>query len=322
MKAIQIAHTGGPEALHLVDIARPVPSSGQVLVEIHAIGVNFIDIYYREGVYPAALPLTLGQEASGIIVEVGKNVEHFRVDDRVAWCTALGAYAEFAVVPETHLVRVPAKVTFEQAAASLLQGMTAQYLTATTFPLKSGDTALLHAGAGGVGLLLTQMAVAAGAHVISTVSTPEKAELARAAGADDVILYTQEDFEPAVKRITGGRGVDVVYDSVGKETFERSLKCLRPRGMMVLFGASSGAVPPVDLIQLSRGGSLFLTRPSLVHYVQSREELDARSENVFHRLERGTLQLRIHQTFPLAEAAKAQDALQGRHTTGKLLLTP
>ncbi len=322
MKAIQITKTGGPEVIHLVDIERPIPSDGQVLVEIRAIGVNFIDIYYREGVYPAALPLTLGQEASGVIVEVGKNVERFRVGDRVAWCTALGAYAEFAVVPEVHLVHVPAKVTFEQAAASLLQGMTAQYLTATTFPLKSGDTVLLHAGAGGVGLLLTQMAVAAGAHVISTVSTPEKAELARSAGAHDVILYTQEDFEPAVKRITGGRGVDVVYDSVGKDTFERSLKCLRPRGMMVLFGASSGAVPPVDLIQLSRGGSLFLTRPSLVHYVHNREELDARSADVFHRLERGTLQLRIHQSFPLAEAAKAQEALQGRGTTGKLLLTP
>jgi NADPH2:quinone reductase len=322
MRAIQITKTGGPEVIHLVDIDRPVPSSGQVLVEIRAIGVNFIDIYYREGVYPAALPLTLGQEASGIIVEVGKNVDRFCVGDRVAWCTALGAYAEFSVVPEAHLVHVPAKVTFEQAAASLLQGMTAQYLTKTTFPLKSGDTVLLHAGAGGVGLLLTQMAVAAGAHVISTVSTPEKAELARSAGAHDVILYTQEDFEPAVKRITGGRGVDVVYDSVGKETFELSLKCLRPRGMMVLFGASSGAVPPVDLIQLSRGGSLFLTRPSLVHYVQSREELDARSADVFHRLERGTLQLRIHQSFPLAEAAKAQEALQSRSTTGKLLLIP
>jgi NADPH2:quinone reductase len=322
MKAIQIAHTGGPESLHLVDIERPVPSSGQVLVEVHAIGVNFIDIYYREGVYPAALPLTLGQEAAGVIVEVGKNVEHFRVGDRVAWCTALGAYAEFSVVPESHLVRIPARVTFEQAAASLLQGMTAQYLVTTTFPLKSGDTALLHAGAGGVGLLLTQMAVAAGAHVISTVSTPEKAELARLAGAHDVILYTQEDFEPSVKRITGGRGVNVVYDSVGKETFERSLKCLRPRGMMVLFGASSGAVPPVDPIQLSRGGSLFLTRPSLVHYLHSREELDARSADVFARIEHGTLKLHIDHSFPLAEAAKAQEALQGRHTTGKLLLIP
>lgn len=322
MKAIQIAHTGGPEALHLVDIERPVPFSGQVLVEVRAIGVNFIDIYYREGVYPATLPLTLGQEAAGVIVEVGSNTEGFRVGDRVAWCTSLGAYAEYAVVPNTHLVHVPAKVTFEQAAASLLQGMTAQYLTATTFPLKSGDIVLVHAGAGGVGLLLTQMAVAAGAHVISTVSTPQKADLARAAGAHDVILYIKEDFEPAVKRITGNRGVDVVYDSVGKDTFERSLKCLRPRGMMVLFGASSGTVPPVDPIQLSRGGSLFLTRPSLAHYTQSREELDVRSADVFHRLERSTLQLHIHQSFPLTEAAQAQEALQSRKTTGKLLLVP
>lgn len=322
MKAIQIAHTGGPEVLHLVELERPVPSSGQVLVEVHASGVNFIDIYYREGVYPATLPLTLGQEGAGIIVEVGANVESFRVGDRVAWCTFSGAYAEYAAVPEAHLVRVPAKVTFEQAAASLLQGMTAQYLTATTFPLKSGDTALLHAGAGGVGLLLTQMAVEAGAHVISTVSTPEKAKLAREAGAHDVILYSREDFEPAVKKITGGRGVDVVYDSVGKDTFERSLKCLRPRGMMVLFGASSGSVPPFDPIQLSRGGSLFLTRPSLAHYTQSRKELDARAADVFARIERGTLKLRIHQSYPLAEAAQAQQALQSRKTTGKLLLVP
>ncbi|MHB1937703.1 MAG: quinone oxidoreductase family protein [Acidobacteriaceae bacterium] len=322
MKAIQIAKTGGPETVRLVDIDRPVAAPGQALVEVKVIGVNFIDIYYREGVYPASLPLTLGQEAAGVVVEVGANVRRFRVGDRVAWCTSLGAYAEFAVVPETQLVAVSAMVTFEQAAASLLQGMTAQYLTTTTFPLKSGDTALVHAGAGGVGLLLTQMAVEAGAHVISTVSTPEKAELARAAGAHDVILYSREDFESAVKKITGGRGVDVVYDSVGRETFERSLKCLRPRGMMVLFGASSGPVPPFDLIQLSRGGSLFLTRPSLLHYVQSREELDARSADVFQRLERGTLKLRVHQSFPLAAAAKAQEALQSRATTGKLLLVP
>jgi NADPH:quinone reductase len=322
MKAIQITTTGGPEVIRAVDIDRPAPAAGQVLVEVKAIGVNFIDIYYREGVYSAPLPVTLGQEAAGVIVEVGPNVERFRVGDRVAWCTSLGAYAEFAVVPEAALVAVPAKVTYEQAAASLLQGMTAQYLSATTFPLKSGDSALIHAGAGGVGLLLTQMAVEAGAHVISTVSTPEKAELARAAGAHDVILYSQEDFEPAVKKITGGRGVDVVYDSVGKDTFERSLKCLRHRGMLVLFGASSGPVPPFDLILLSRGGSLFLTRPSLMHYVESREELEARSADVFHRIERGTLKLRIDHTFPLAEAAKAQEALKSRATTGKLLLIP
>ena len=322
MKAIQITKTGGPEVIHAVELDRPAPSAGQVLVEVKAIGVNFIDIYYREGVYPAPLPLTLGQEAAGVVVAVGANVERLRVGDRVAWCTSLGAYAEFAVVPEAALVAVPAKVTFEQAAASLLQGMTAQYLSTTTFPLKSGDTALVHAGAGGVGLLLTQMAVEAGAHVISTVSTPEKAELSRSAGAHDVILYSQEDFEPAVKKITSGRGVDVVYDSVGRETFERSLKCLRHRGMLVLFGASSGSVPPFDLIQLSRGGSLFLTRPSLTHYVESREELEARSADVFHRIERGALKLRIDHSFPLAEAAKAQEALKSRATTGKLLLVP
>lgn len=322
MKAIQIAHTGGPESLHFTDVDRPVPAPNQVLVEVRAIGVNFIDIYYREGVYPATLPITLGQEAAGVIVEVGKNVEHFRVGERVAWCMYLGAYAEYAVVAESHLVFIPARLTFEQAAASLLQGMTAQYLSSTTFALKAGDTALVHAGAGGVGYLLTQMAVQAGAHVISTVSTEEKAELVRSVGAHDVILYTKEDFEPVVKRITGGRGVDVVYDSVGKETFDRSLKCLRPRGMMVLFGASSGAVPPVDPIQLSRGGSLFLTRPSLAHYTQSREELDARAADVFQRLERGTLQLRIHASYPLAEATNAQMELQSRRTTGKLLLIP
>ena len=322
MKAIQIAKTGGPEVIHAVELNRPLPAAGQVLVEVKSIGVNFIDIYYREGVYPAPLPLTLGQEAAGIVVEAGANAERFRVGDRVAWCTSLGAYAEFAVVPEAALVAVPAKVTFEQAAAGLLQGMTAQYLCTATFPLKAGDTALVHAGAGGVGLLLTQMAVEAGAHVISTVSTPEKAKLAREAGAHDVILYSQEDFEPAVKKITGGRGVDVVYDSVGRDTFERSLKCLRHRGMLVLFGASSGSVPPFDLIQLSLGGSLFLSRPSLAHYVESREELEARSADVFRRIERGTLKLRIDHSFPLAEAAKAQEALKSRATTGKLLLVP
>ncbi|MHB8391505.1 MAG: quinone oxidoreductase family protein [Acidobacteriaceae bacterium] len=322
MKAIQIAHTGGPESLHFTDVDRPVPAPNQVLVEVRAIGVNFIDIYYREGVYPATLPITLGQEAAGVIVEVGKNVEHFRVGERVVWCMYLGAYAEYAVVAESHLVFIPARLTFEQAAASLLQGMTAQYLSSTTFALQAGDTALVHAGAGGVGYLLTQMAVQAGAHVISTVSTEEKAELVRSAGAHDVILYTKEDFEPVVKHITGGRGVDVVYDSVGKETFDRSLKCLRPRGMMVLFGASSGAVPPVDPIQLSQGGSLFLTRPSLAHYTQSREELDARAADVFQRLERGMLQLRIHASYPLAEATNAQMELQSRRTTGKLLLIP
>lgn len=322
MKAMQVAQTGGLESLHLVEIPRPVPASNQVLVEVRAIGVNFVDIYYREGVYPAPLPLTPGQEGAGTIVEVGEDVESFKVGDKVAWCMYLGAYAEYAAVPEAHLVHIPPAISFEQAAAILLQGMTAQYLTHSTFPLKSGDTALVHAAAGGVGLLLTQMAVKIGAHVIATVSTEEKADLARQAGAQDVILYGHEDFHPAVQRITRGQGVDVVYDSVGKTTFERSLKCVRPRGMVVLYGASSGAVAPIDPIHLSLHGSVFLTRPSLVHYTLTREELNARSADVFQQLERGELQLHIHQTLPLTEAAKAQEELQSRRTTGKIVLLP
>ncbi len=322
MKAIQIAHTGGPEALQSMEIDTPVPASDQVLVQVRAAGVNFVDIYFREGVYKAPLPFIPGQEGAGSVAEVGCNVENFHVGDRVAWCMAPGGYAEFVAVPEANLVHIPPGIEFEQAAAILLQGMTAQYLTTSTFPLKTGHIALVHAGAGGVGLLLTQMAAQIGAHIIATVSTPAKAEFARSAGAQDVILYTEEDFEPAVKRITGGRGVDVVYDSVGKTTFERSLKCLRPRGMLVLFGASSGAVPPVDPILLSTAGSLFLTRPSLAHYIQTRKELDARSTDVFQRLTRGDLRVRIHQTFPLTEAARAQEELQSRRTTGKLVLVP
>ena len=322
MKAMQVAQTGGIESLHLAEIPRPTPAPNQVLVEVRAIGVNFVDIYYREGVYPAALPLTPGQEGAGIIVEAGEAVENFKVGDNVAWCMYLGAYAEYAVVPEAHLVHIPPAISFEQAAAILLQGMTAQYLTHSTFPLKTGDTVLLHAAAGGVGLLVTQMAVKMGAHVIATVSTKEKAELARHSGAQDVILYGNKDFFPAVQQLTNGRGVDVVYDSVGKTTFERSLKCVRPRGMLVLYGASSGAVPPIDPINLSLHGSVFLTRPSLVHYTLTREELNARSTDVFQQLERGELELRIHQTFPLADAAKAQGELQSRRTTGKIVLLP
>jgi NADPH2:quinone reductase len=322
MKAIEITQTGGPDVLRLVEVEPPAPAAGQALVQVHAAGVNFIDIYYREGIYKTAMPFIPGQEGAGVIVQVGADVKNFRAGDAVAWCMSPGAYAEFVAVPEANLVRVPAGIGFERAAAILLQGMTANYLATSTFPLKSGDIALVHAGAGGVGLLLTQMASQIGAHVISTVSTEEKAELARAAGARDVILYTKEDFEPAVKRITGGRGVDVVYDSVGKTTFEHSLKCLRPRGMLVLFGASSGPVPPVDPILLSKSGSLFLTRPSLAHYVQTREELDARSADVFQRVERGELKVRIHRSFPLAEAARAQTELQSRRTTGKVVLVP
>lgn len=324
MKAIQIAQHGGPDVLHLTEIDRPVAASGQALVRVRAAGVNFVDIYVREGrnSYGVPLPHVLGQEGAGVIEAVGTNVKDFHVGDTVAWCMSAGGYAEYAVVPENKLVHVPPAVPLEQAAAILLQGMTAQYLIRSTFPLQSGDTALLHAGAGGVGLLLIQMASQMGTHIIATVSTPEKAELARAAGARDVILYTQEEFEPAVQRITSGRGVDVVYDSVGKTTFDDSLKCLRPRGMMVLFGASSGPVPPIDPVLLSTSGSVYLTRPSLAHYLRTREELDERSSDIFQRVERGTLQVRIHGAYPLADAAVAQQELQSRKTTGKLLLIP
>lgn len=322
MKAIQIAQNGGPEALRLVEIPRPVPAPDQVLIRVHAAGVNFIDIYFREGIYKTPLPFIPGQEGAGIIEEAGANVTDFRAGDAVAWCMSSGAYAEYAAVPQDKLVHVPPAISFDHAAAILLQGMTAQYLVTSTFPLKSGDTALVHAGAGGVGLLLIQMASQIGANIIATVSTPEKAELARSVGAHDVILYTQEDFETAVQRITGGHGVDVVYDSVGKTTFDRSLKCLRPRGLMALFGASSGPVHPFDPIVLSASGSLFLTRPSLAHYVRTREELDARSADVFQKVERGDLQVRIHGVFSLAEAARTQEELQSRRTTGKLLLHP
>lgn len=322
MKAIQVRQPGGLDSLHEVEIDLPVPAPNQVLVEVRAIGVNYVDIYYREGIYPAPLPFTPGQEGSGVIVEAGSEVENFRPGDRVAWCMYLGAYAQYAAVPQAHLVHLPESINFEQAAGILLQGMTAQYLTASTFPLKRGDVALVHAGAGGVGLLLIQMAVRAGAQVITTVSTEAKAELARSAGAQHIILYEKVDFEHEVRRITANRGVDVVYDSVGKATFEHSLRCLRPRGMMVLYGASSGPVSPVDPVNLSLRGSLYLTRPSLSHYTLTRNELDERSSQVFQALERGDLRLRIHQTFPLSQAARAQEELQSRRTTGKLLLIP
>ena len=322
MKAVQVTQTGGLEALHYTDVRRPEPAAHQALIEVRAIGVNFVDIYYREGIYPATLPLIIGQEGAGVIVELGDGMEGFQVGDNVAWCMYLGAYAEFAVVPEAHLVRLPSHISYEQAAAILLQGMTAEYLTSDTFPLEKGDTALVHAGAGGVGLLLTQMAVQRGVHVITTVSSDEKAALSRSMGAQDVILYTRQDFEAEVKAITEDRGVDVVYDSVGKSTFEGSLRCLRPRGTMVLFGASSGAVAPVDPIHLSLLGSLFLTRPSLSHYTLTRSELEARSTNVFEGLAQGRLMLHVQQTYPLAEAARAHEELQARRTSGKIILIP
>jgi len=322
MNAIQIHETGGPEVLTLADLPIPEPGPGQVLIRVEATGVNFIEIYFRKGVYKAALPLIPGSEAAGTIEELGPGVTGFATGDAVASVGVLGSYAEYALVSAAQLVKIPQGLSMEQAAAAMLQGMTAHYLATSTFPLKAGDTALVHAGAGGVGLLLTQIAVMLGARVITTVSTEAKAELSREAGASDVILYTHEDFEAEVKRLTAGKGVDVVYDSVGKTTFDGSLNCLRPRGMLALFGASSGPVPPLDLIQLSAKGSLFLTRPTLWHYVATRAELEWRSGDVLGWAAKGQLKLRTEHVYPLQDAAQAQMDLAERKTTGKILLEP
>jgi len=322
MKAIQVKQPGGPEAMELVELPVPQPKANEAVVKLAASGVNFIDVYFREGRYKAPLPVVLGQEGAGVVTAVGADVKSVKNGDRVASCGLQGSYAEHAAVAADRLVPIPAGVTDQQAASALLQGMTAHYLSHDTFPLKSGQTALVHAAAGGVGLLLTQMAHNIGARVIATVSTDEKAKLAREAGADEVILYTQADFESETKRLTGGKGVDVVYDSVGKTTFEKGLNVLRPRGYMVLFGGSSGAVPPFDLIQLSTKGSLYVTRPTLGAYIATREELMARSGDVFGMMAAGKLKLRIEHTYPLAEAQRAHRDLEGRKTTGKLLLIP
>ena len=322
MKAIQIHQTGGPEALTLAELPIPEPGPGQVLIRVEATGVNFIEIYFRKGVYKASLPLTPGSEAAGTVEELGPGVTGFAAGDAVASVSVLGSYAEYALVPAASLVKIPEGLTMEQAAAAMLQGMTAHYLAYSTFPLKAGDTALVHAAAGGVGLLLTQMAARIGARVIATVSTKEKAELAREAGASDVILYAEKEFEPEVKRLTGGKGVDVVYDSVGKTTFDSSLNCLRPRGLLALFGQSSGPVPPFDLNTLNGKGSLFVTRPTLGHYTLTREELLWRAGDVLGWVASGKLHPRIERTYPLSEAAEAHRALEGRHTAGKLLLIP
>ena len=322
MKAIQIHQTGGPEVLTLADLPVPVPSAGQVLIKIAAIGVNFIEIYFREGRYKAPLPLIPGSEASGVVEQLGEGVEGFAVGDHVASVSVQGSYAEYALVPASQLVKVPATLHLKLAAAVILQGMTAHYLSHSSFALKDGDTALIHAAAGGTGQLLVQMAHALGARVIATVSTSAKAELAKAAGADEVILYTESDFETETKRLTSGRGVDVVYDSVGKTTFEKSLNCLRPRGMMVLFGGSSGAVPPFDLIQLSTRGSLFVTRPTLKDYIATRADLEARANDVFNWVAAGKLKVRAEHVYELNNAAQAQIDIASRNTTGKLLLIP
>jgi NADPH2:quinone reductase len=322
MKAIQVQKTGGPEVLTLVDLPVPKAKSNEAVVKIAASGVNFIDVYFREGRYPAALPFTDGQEAAGTVTEAGSEVKSVKVGDRVAYSNVMGTYAEYAAVPADRLVRVPDKITDQQAAAAMLQGMTAHYLINTTYPLKKGETALIHAAAGGVGLLLVQMAKNIGAHVIGTVGTEEKAKLAREAGADEVIVYATQDFEAETKRLTGGKGVHVVYDGVGKSTFEKGLNVLRPRGYMVLFGGASGPVAPFDPIVLAQKGSLFVTRPSLIHYVALREELEQRSGDVFAMIAAGKLKLRISQTYKLEEVQQAHRDLEGRKTTGKILLVP
>ena len=320
MKAIQISRTGGPEVLDLVDLPIPEPKSNEAVVKIAASGVNFIDVYFREGRYKAVVPFVPGQEAAGEVVSVGADVKNVKVGDKVAYCSVMGSYAEYAAVAADRLVRIPEGVSPKQAAAAMLQGMTAHYLCNSTYPLQKGQTALVHAAAGGVGLLLVQMAHRIGARVIGTVSTVEKARLAREAGADEVIQYTTSDFEAETRRLTDGKGVDVVYDSVGKTTFEKGLNVLKPRGYMVLFGGSSGAVPPFDLIQLSQKGSLYVTRPTLVHYTAAREELELRAKAVLGMIVAGTLRLRIEHTYPLAQAAQAHRDLESRKTTGKLLL--
>lgn len=320
MKAVLIRQTGGPEAMALEEVPAPALKPDQVLVHVHASGVNFIDIYLREGRYPAALPFINGQEGAGVVAEVGRDVTEFKPGDPVAWCGVLGSYAEYAAVPAAALVKVPNSLDLRVAAAVMLQGMTAHYLVNSTYKLAPGDTALVHAAAGGVGLLLTQLASQVGARVIATVSTAEKEKLAREAGAADVIRYTEADFKAETHRLTGGHGVDVVYDSVGKTTFEGSLGCLRRRGMLVLYGGSSGAVPPFDLIHLSRLGSLFITRPRLNDYVATRDELMWRAGEVLDAVQAGSLKVRIEHSYPLANAAQAHRDLEGRRTTGKLLL--
>jgi NADPH2:quinone reductase len=321
MKAIRVQAHGGQDVLKYEEVPAPKAGAGQALVKLHAIGVNFIDVYHRTGLYKLPLPFTPGMEGSGIVESIGANVTEVRPGDRVTYAMAVGAYAELAVVPAWQLVKLPASLDFSSAAAAMLQGMTAHYLTHSTYAIQRGDTILVHAAAGGAGLLITQMAKRRGARVIGTVSTEEKAQLARSAGADEVILYTQTDFEAEVKRLTDNKGLPVVYDSVGKTTFEKSLNCLRPRGMMVLFGQSSGAVPPLDPGILAAKGSLYLTRPTLGHYSATREELLSRAGDVLDWVAKGELRLRIEKTFELSDAASAHRELESRRTTGKLLLT-
>jgi len=322
MKAVRVHAPGGPEALKYEDVAEPTPKAGEAIVKVDAAGLNYIDVYQRSGLYKLDMPLTLGLEAGGTVTAVGSGVTEVKVGDKVAYTGVPGAYAQSAAVPAARLVVLPQGVSTRQGAAAMLQGMTAHYLACTTYPLKKGDTCLVHAAAGGVGLLLCQIAKMRGARVIGTVSTDEKAKLAREAGADDVILYTKQDFEAEVKRITGGKGLQVVYDSVGKTTFDKGFNVLAPRGMMVLYGQSSGPVGPFDAGILGAKGSLFLTRPSLFAYTATREELVQRAGDVLGWIRDGKLKLRTEFEFPLKDVAEAHRALEGRKTTGKVLLIP
>ena len=322
MKAVRIHTPGGPEVLTYEDVPEPRPKAGEAVVKVDAAGLNYIDVYYRSGLYKAELPMTLGMEAGGVVTAVGPNVTEVKVGEKVAYTGVPGAYAQYAAVPAQRLVTLPAGVSTKQGAAAMLQGMTAHYLACSTYPLKKGDTCLVHAAAGGVGLLLVQIAKMRGARVIGTVSTEEKAKLAREAGADEVIFYTKQDFEAEVKRLTSGKGVQVVYDAVGKTTFEKGLSCLAPRGTMVLYGQSSGPIGVFDPQILSAKGSVFLTRPSLFHHVATREELLARAGDVLGWIRDGKLRLRTEFEFALKDAAEAHRALEGRKTTGKVLLIP
>src|SRR5881397_2599563 len=322
VKAIRVHSPGGSEALRYEDVPQPAPGAGQVLVKIEAAGVNYVDVYQRTGLYKAATPFTIGQEAAGVVTTLGPDVTDLRVGERVAYAGLMGAYAEFAVVPADRVVPLPEGVSTKQGAALMLQGMTAHYLACTTYPLKSGDVCLVHAAAGGVGLLLCQIAKMRGARVIGTVSTEDKAKLAREAGASDVILYTKQDFEAEAKRLTDGKGLQVVYDSVGQTTFDKGFNCLAPRGMMALYGQSSGPIGPFDPQTLNAKGSLFVTRPSLNHHIITRAELLQRSDELLGWIRNGTLKLRTEHEFPLKDAADAHRALEGRKTTGKVLLIP
>jgi NADPH2:quinone reductase len=322
MKAIRIHAAGGPEVMRLDDIPQPTPKAGEAVVKVDAAGLNYIDVYFRSGLYKAEYPLTLGLEAGGTVTAVGPNVSEVKVGDKVAYTGVAGAYAEYAAVPAARLVVLPSGVSTKQGAAAMLQGMTAHYLACSTYPLKKGDTCLVHAAAGGVGLLLCQMAKMRGARVIGTVSTQEKAKLAREAGADETINYATQDFEAEVKRLTDGKGVQVVYDAVGKTTWDKSLNSLAPRGLIALYGQSSGPIGQIDPQILNTKGSLFLTRPSLNHHIASREELQSRASEVLGWIASGKLRMRMEFEFPLKDAAEAHRALEGRRTTGKVLLLP